>query len=881
MATIINEKDIRLQATSPRLLSISSNSVITVANNNVVITNAGTSVPATVEVQALFSGILTGTVSWSTNPIITSTPSGNTLSISAANIPLDTPVEVTATLSYLGNNYTSSTTITRTDTSSTSTSSYRLISSTTGIVNEGGGTFVPSTATFDAKTLDPTGELATYSGRLVVDITTDGSTYSNLYTSGVNESSYTYTPDATHKVVRVRLYEAGGTSTLLDEVAITVLPEDATDLSDVLFKNTSNILTGTIEPNDSGAIKVGSITWDSGSGALTGGTGVAITKWGIIGANSGAPKFTLEAATGDAAFAGTVNAGSVIDNTVTVSGGTTTMQDLVDTATFDLQTELDSGVESILAGVGSDYRLDVNTGTGIAVFRHKDALYKGNAGSGGIRPALGISSAGIAMGYNNASGTWINSVAISATGDATFAGTISASSVIADTVTINGTTVGTIKNNASTGASHAGSTGNPHSTSLVQISGDLDDISNGSTYFRTTFNEKTGGSRAYSALDSSNEYVRSLTSTKLSVVGSNPYTGWVGDSNGIRMYQSGSLKVNIPVSGNPTFSGSLSAATGTFAGSLSSATGTFTGSLSAATGTFTGSLTGSGGINITGDAIFKGNHSAPAISSVAVSVNPTLASVNGLVAESDSGIGLYGKNRNGFGSGVSGESSGSGGVGVKAAGFSGSIALSISGNINQSSGTSTTLREVTINGSGTVLTINGAMAISSTATVNNLTAENSTQLGGFGAINYSRYFTTQSGNANASSSRFHIQMAGSLAASYRFEGSGYTIQANDISDERLKEDISTETLGLDFIKRLKPKTFRLKEQPDLLQHGFIAQDMAEMYPEANVDAMHTESLSDGMKGVGYLSMIAPTVKAIQELVQRVEELEARLEKGEG
>ncbi|NBQ68746.1 MAG: hypothetical protein EBU46_07910 [Nitrosomonadaceae bacterium] len=87
----------------------------------------------------------------------------------------------------------------------------------------------------------------------------------------------------------------------------------------------------------------------------------------------------------------------------------------------------------------------------------------------------------------------------------------------------------------------------------------------------------TGAGRAYNALDSSNEYVKSLTSTKLTVVGSNPTTGWVGDANGIRMYQGGALKVNIPVSGSPSFTGDISGGanidiTGTakFAGSTNS-----------------------------------------------------------------------------------------------------------------------------------------------------------------------------------------------------------------------------------------------------------------------------------------------------------------------
>jgi hypothetical protein len=76
----------------------------------------------------------------------------------------------------------------------------------------------------------------------------------------------------------------------------------------------------------------------------------------------------------------------------------------------------------------------------------------------------------------------------------------------------------------------------------------------------------------------------------------------------LRIGPAGSPKLTVDGSGNATFSGSLSAASGTFAGSLSGATGTFSGSLSAASGTFSGSLTASAvnavdTINLAGNAI--------------------------------------------------------------------------------------------------------------------------------------------------------------------------------------------------------------------------------------------------------------------------------------
>lgn len=81
-------------------------------------------------------------------------------------------------------------------------------------------------------------------------------------------------------------------------------------LSDALLISGTSVLKGVIQPTDTGAIKTGSVTWDSTTGALTGGTGVAITEFGIIGAASGVAKFTLNAATGDATFAGDITGAS-------------------------------------------------------------------------------------------------------------------------------------------------------------------------------------------------------------------------------------------------------------------------------------------------------------------------------------------------------------------------------------------------------------------------------------------------------------------------------------------------------------------------------------------------------------------------------------------
>jgi hypothetical protein len=92
------------------------------------------------------------------------------------------------------------------------------------------------------------------------------------------------------------------------------------------------------------------------------------------------------------------------------------------------------------------------------------------------------------------------------------------------------------------------------------------------------------------------------------------------------------------------------------------------------------------------------------------------------------------------------------------------------------------------------------------------------------------------------------------------------------SDARIKHDIHKETLGLDFINQLKPKTYRLNIQPERLVHGFIAQDMKKLIEPGRGDVLFEEH-ENGVLGTDYVALIAPLVKAVQELTKRVLELE--------
>jgi len=102
---------------------------------------------------------------------------------------------------------------------------------------------------------------------------------------------------------------------------------------------------------------------------------------------------------------------------------------------------------------------------------------------------------------------------------------------------------------------------NTGSISIGVWSGSLDNVADGSTYFRPTANQKNGGGYAFSGLDSSGNVKIPVDSTKMSS-GSAPSTGIFIDSTGIYGRYGGVNKFSmLTASGSATFSGTITAST--------------------------------------------------------------------------------------------------------------------------------------------------------------------------------------------------------------------------------------------------------------------------------------------------------------------------------
>jgi hypothetical protein len=123
------------------------------------------------------------------------------------------------------------------------------------------------------------------------------------------------------------------------------------------------------------------------------------------------------------------------------------------------------------------------------------------------------------------------------------------------------------------------------------------------------------------------------------------------------------------------------------------------------------------------------------------------------------------------------------------------------------------------------------------------------------------------------------------------------------SDERDKAEIRDTKLGLEFIQALRPVDFKWDRREDYTEydedgngvgvrerdgsqrgtryhHGFVAQEVGKVIDELGVDfggyQDHTDNGGDDVQSIGYEEVIAPLVRAVQELSTQVEQLKTRL-----
>ncbi len=168
------------------------------------------------------------------------------------------------------------------------------------------------------------------------------------------------------------------------------------------------------------------------------------------------------------------------------------------------------------------------------------------------------------------------------------------------------------------------------------------------------------------------------------------------------------------------------------------------------------------------------------------------------------------------------------------------------------------------NAGGTALSLFGAMSISVSTLVTNLNAD---KLDGYTSAEFCSLFVTDSGTATVAGQGVNIT---STVAGTEFVGSSNNVTLQSVSDKRLKQNIVPESLGLKFINSLLPVTFELRRRPGFRYHGFIADDVEPLIDHMN-DSLKMEN-DKGIKGVDYMSLLAPMVRSIQQLSEEVDKL---------
>jgi trimeric autotransporter adhesin len=100
------------------------------------------------------------------------------------------------------------------------------------------------------------------------------------------------------------------------------------------------------------------------------------------------------------------------------------------------------------------------------------------------------------------------------------------------------------------------------------------------------------------------------------------------------------------------------------------------------------------------------------------------------------------------------------------------------------------------------------------------------------------------------------------------------------SDKRWKSQIQPLTLGVDFIKQLKPVSyFRNNDSSKKIEMGLIAQDLEEVLQKTGIpnSGMITKD-DNGMYSVRYNDLFAPMIKAIQEQQTEISSQKDRVNK---
>ena len=197
---------------------------------------------------------------------------------------------------------------------------------------------------------------------------------------------------------------------------------------------------------------------------------------------------------------------------------------------------------------------------------------------------------------------------------------------------------------------------------------------------------------------------------------------------------------------------------------------------------------------------------------------------------------------------------------------------------------------ISIKNWGGVLFGNPATVTQDTGYVIHVEASNSTGVAGGGI----RASCGGGGDANYFSNSptigYHFYGAGASSKIFYVENNGDVKNSNNsygaVSDQKLKQDIEDAASQWQDIKSLRVRKFRFKTNPDeILQIGLIAQEVEQICPGLIGNSLDRDEngkeTGEVTKSVKYSVLYMKAVKALQEAMERIETLEAKVAALEG
>lgn len=127
-----------------------------------------------------------------------------------------------------------------------------------------------------------------------------------------------------------------------------------------------------------------------------------------------------------------------------------------------------------------------------------------------------------------------------------------------------------------------------------------------------------------------------------------------------------------------------------------------------------------------------------------------------------------------------------------------------------------------------------------------------------------------------------------------FNGNVFTTGTYQPSDGRLKKDVKTEESVMQKIMQLRPVSYNYKSDqmkfiqlPQTRQHGFLAEELQEVFPDAVMQVKHPVIENNKMEkteefaAINYQALIPVLFKAIQEQQVMIEDLQKQLKELNG